>query len=248
MIAGDADLSLVFSVTVSDGTQSSASSVTVTITAPANLATPVASAGAAQSVSASASVTLDASASSDADGQTLTYAWTQTSGTTVALSDTSAASPTFTAPAMAIGDADLSLVFSVTVKRWQPTPTTAPSTVTVHCAQLPTTNAPVCLGRGLRSLWALAQASTLDALPASIGTPMAQNTDLRLGLRTSGNYCGPLSDASAASPNIHRPQLWRLVMQTSALVFSVHRKAMGNPIPVASSVHRPQSTAPNCQQ
>ena len=74
MIAGDADLSLVFSVTVSDGTQSSASSVTVTITAPANLATPVASAGAAQSVSASATVTLDASASSDADGQTLTYA------------------------------------------------------------------------------------------------------------------------------------------------------------------------------
>ena len=116
MAIGDADLSLVFSVTVSDGTNTDSSSVTITVIAPtANLATPVASAGAAQSVGASATVTLDASASSDADGQPLTYAWTQTSGTTVALSDTSAASPTFTAPAMIAGDADLSLIFSVTV-------------------------------------------------------------------------------------------------------------------------------------
>ena len=76
---------------------------------------PVASAGPDQTVASAASVTLDGSGSSDADSDALTYAWSQTSGTSVTLSSTTAAQPTFTAPTLAVGDADAVLVFSLTV-------------------------------------------------------------------------------------------------------------------------------------
>lgn len=82
--------------------------------APANTA-PVANAGADQTVASAASVTLDGTSSSDADSDALTYTWSQTSGTSVTLSSTTAAQPTFTAPTLAVGDADAVLVFSLTV-------------------------------------------------------------------------------------------------------------------------------------
>ncbi len=116
LVAGASPATLTFSLVVNDGVEDSvADTVDVTINPPANI-DPTANAGADQTVASAATVTLDGSGS-DANnaGQTLTYAWTQTSGTTVTLSSTTAEMPTFTAPTLAIGAADDTLIFNLTV-------------------------------------------------------------------------------------------------------------------------------------
>jgi len=74
---------------------------------------PTANAGADQSAIEGDSVMLDGTGSADADGDVISYLWAQTSGPAVTLDDTTAASPTFNAPATnANGE---SLVFELTV-------------------------------------------------------------------------------------------------------------------------------------
>ena len=60
---------------------------------------PVANAGPDRAVASGAAVELDGFGSNDPDGDTLSYLWSQTSGQSVALSNATAPSPTFTAPA-----------------------------------------------------------------------------------------------------------------------------------------------------
>ncbi|MDE0011589.1 MAG: hypothetical protein OXU36_10595 [Candidatus Poribacteria bacterium] len=60
---------------------------------------PVANAGPDQTVSGGATVTLNSTGSSDPDGTIASRSWEQTSGPTVELSDSTAVSPTFDAPA-----------------------------------------------------------------------------------------------------------------------------------------------------
>jgi hypothetical protein len=74
---------------------------------------PTANAGEDQNVVEGAGVRLDGSASSDEDGEIATYEWEQIEGPDVILSDASAESPTFVAPA--VNGADLELVFRLTV-------------------------------------------------------------------------------------------------------------------------------------
>jgi uncharacterized repeat protein (TIGR01451 family) len=61
---------------------------------------PMADAGPSQSASPGALATLDGSGSSDPDSDPLTYGWAQTGGTPVALSSSTAVSPTFTVPSV----------------------------------------------------------------------------------------------------------------------------------------------------
>lgn len=88
---------------------------------------PIANAGPDQSVGINTLVTLDGTGSNDPEGATLTFSWVQTSGTSVTLSDSTAASPTFTSPGSAT-----TLVFQLTVSDGIKT---ASDTVTITVSQ-----------------------------------------------------------------------------------------------------------------
>lgn len=116
LVPGVPPETLTFSLVVNDGVENSAASlIDVTVNPPANV-DPTADAGPDQTVASSASVTLDGTASDPKNaGQSLTYAWSQTAGSEVLSSIATAAQPTFTAPSLAIGAADETLVFSLIV-------------------------------------------------------------------------------------------------------------------------------------
>ena len=118
-LAANANGSATVTVSVTDdggtanGGVNTSADQTFTITVTAQNDTPTASAGPDQNVNEQVVVALDGSGSGDIDvGDTLTYAWTQTAGTTVILSDASAESPSFTAPAISAGE---TLTFQISV-------------------------------------------------------------------------------------------------------------------------------------
>ncbi|QPJ64332.1 MAG: HYR domain-containing protein [Candidatus Nitrohelix vancouverensis] len=75
-------------------------------------APPVADAGSDQNVDEETNATLDGTNSSDPFGRTLTYSWVQVAGPAVALSGSSSANPSFTAPAVLV---DTVATFELTV-------------------------------------------------------------------------------------------------------------------------------------
>jgi hypothetical protein len=115
---------LTFSLVMNDGLADSEADEVVVTVAGAN-SRPVASAGVGlRGVLPGAFVRLDGSGSRDEDGDDLTYLWTQPDGTTVTLSDATAAQPTFTAP-----DQPSDLTFSLVVN--DGTEDSEPDTVTI---------------------------------------------------------------------------------------------------------------------
>jgi len=91
---------------------------------------PVADAGEDKNVVEGTTVILDGSGSSDPDGDIAAYQWTQTEGTAVALSDSTAAQPSFTASdTWTEGE---TLTFELTVEDAEGLEDSDTCTVTVH--------------------------------------------------------------------------------------------------------------------
>jgi hypothetical protein len=160
--------------------------VTITV----NNTAPTASAGSAQTKTVGQTVTLDATGSSDPDGQSLTYSWTQTGGSpSVTLSSSTAAQPTYTAPA-----GPSSQTFQVTVSDGQGGSNTASVTITVNNSA-PTANA------GTDQSVASSASVTLDATGSS--DPDGQTLSYTWS-QTSGATVS-LSDTHSAQPTFTAP-------------------------------------------
>ncbi|HET9316307.1 MAG TPA: SBBP repeat-containing protein, partial [Vicinamibacteria bacterium] len=108
---GPGGVTLVFTVTVSDGIALATDEVHVAVSNVNQV--PIALAGADQTVDEGNVVSLQGGSSNDPDGDALTFAWTQVGGPPVALSSPTSATPSFTAPA--VGATGATLVFQLVV-------------------------------------------------------------------------------------------------------------------------------------
>jgi hypothetical protein len=131
----DGETGLEFEVGVTNEDDLSATATT-SVTVQFNEA-PVADAGDGATVSPGDSVTLDGSGSSDPEGGSLTYEWEQTGGSDVDLDDSSAESPSFTAPEP---DSTSTMTFELTVTDEQGKSATATVEVTVEVETTTTTS------------------------------------------------------------------------------------------------------------
>ena len=200
-----AEYTLVFQVSITDGVNTAVTD-SVTITVAADNDAPTASAGADQTPAEGATVTLDASGSSDPEGTTLTYTWSQTSGTSMSLSSTSAAQPTFTAPQ---ATANYQLVFQVSVTDGVNSAVTDSVTITVQADNdAPTASA------GSDQTPSEGATVTLDASGSS--DPEGESLSYTWS-QTSGTSMS-LSSTSAAQPTFVAPEAtasYTLVFQVS---------------------------------
>jgi large repetitive protein len=188
-----AGASLSFQLAVSAGGVSTSSSTTVQVTNVNQ--TPIASAGAGKLVDEGAVVQLDGSGT-DADGDTVTYAWTQLSPASpaIALSDATAAAPTFTAPQVAAATAfTFQLVVSDGVAQ---SPASVVTVVVRDLVRAPTANAG-------------APQSVDERTPVQLsggGSDPDGRTLSFLWVQTGGPAV-VLSDATAASPSFTAPDV-----------------------------------------
>lgn len=193
--AVDADTTLAFAVTVSDGAYAAGASTLVTVRNVNR--PPVASAGPAQAVDERTLVTLDGSASADPDpGTVLTYAWRQVGAPAVTLLGATGANPTFVAPEVT---ADTTLTFELVVRDGQADSAPAQVTVQVRNVNRP----PVAVVGGLQEAAEGAAVSLSAAGSADPdGTPVTYAWS-RVGPGPAVVFTG----ADTATPSFTAPQV-----------------------------------------
>jgi hypothetical protein len=117
VLASEGPTTLTFRLTVEDVLgETDTDTVTITVVDSGN-DPPTADAGDDQTVTEADLVTLDASGSFDPNGDDdiTIYLWEQTEGPIVALSDTSAVNPTFTAPYVEVDEDPMKLAFKLVI-------------------------------------------------------------------------------------------------------------------------------------
>jgi K319-like protein/putative Ig domain-containing protein len=191
---------VVMRLTVNDGYVDAYAYVTININNVNN--NPTADAGSPQNVNENQTVLLNGSNSSDIDPgetQTLTFAWTQTSGPTVALSDPTAASPTFTAPQIAGGDPNKSVDLAFHLVVSDGCGGSGASDTTVHVANIP--HSPTAMATGPATANEGGNTVTLDGTGSSDpdGDPLTYSW-----LQTGGPTV-TLSDPNSATPTFSTP-------------------------------------------
>ena len=127
---GATAVTYIFTLRVTDNQGSTAATDTVTFTVTAPMFPALtANAGSDKSVVSEGTVTLDGSGTATGSGRNVAYLWTRTSGTGGTLTGETTLTPSFAAPALTPGDADVTHVFTLTVTDDQTTP---PATDTVE--------------------------------------------------------------------------------------------------------------------
>jgi hypothetical protein len=196
---------------------------------------PAANAGAPFTVTVNALVTLNGSASSDPEGQPLLFGWSQVSGTPVTLSDSSAVTPTFTAPALtgtlvfqlvvtdALGLSSTPAWVTVTIASGAVPPSGAGLTHTVGSGLQPTTffTATVAGGTGPFTYeWAFSDGVT------SMGSEPFNLRQLAPGVYTVTLTVSNTAGAASATQQVMVP--WRMtlaiIVKDSTLPMLQHRQ------------------------
>lgn len=168
--------------------------------APVNQA-PTAIAGANQSVDELANVTLDGSSSSDPENTALTYAWTQTAGTTVTITNSSAAQASFDAPDVTAVTVSETLTFQLSVSDGARS-ATATTDVVVNDVGLGVNSPPVSNAGGDQTV---AELSNVN-LNGSASSDADGDALTYAWLQTAGSNV-VLSDVSIAQPSFTSPDV-----------------------------------------